>query len=255
MWKKLCLKLNIALLRCEVTLSNHKNNNKKASLILLSPLSLPPSSSSPSLLFWPFLISPQPSHSFSLCWPCPVKQGTCCGVVTRNCGQLHGRFCRPFFCSGVQSASICHCLTTVPPGEMGLILQSISRRAAFVLSPAPMGPICFTAPSLSLHFDASHFLSHLFARGSLSLSGCVTPFVSFCSPRFLFYPMRLYFVCHILFISPVSPVSLPDTDSLRYWVSACHISPPGPPSLGDLCDIVGQTLSLAIMGHKKETEL
>lgn len=125
--------------------------------------------SGPTFLFWP----PQPFNSFLCTWPCPVKQGTCCGVVTRNCGQLHGRFCRPFFCSGVQSASICQCLALVPLGEMGLILQSISRRAAFVLSRAPMGPICFTAPSLSLHFDGSHFLSHLFVDDSPSLFGCV----------------------------------------------------------------------------------
>lgn len=105
-----------------------------------------------------------PNHPLgSYCvWACPVKQGTCCSAVTRNCGQLHARFCKPFFCSDVQSASICHCLTTVPLGEMGLILQSISRRAAFVLSLAPMGPICFTAPTLILHFDGFHLLSHLF---------------------------------------------------------------------------------------------
>lgn len=130
-----------------------------------------------------FLI-PHTALSILLCtWPRPVKQGAHCSVVTHNCGQLHGRFCRPFFRSGVQSASICHCLTTVPMGEMGLILQSISRRAAFVLSLAPMGPICFTAPSLSLHFDGSPFLSHLSVHGSLALFGCIIYFVSYsCLP-------------------------------------------------------------------------
>lgn len=97
---------------------------------------------------------------------CPVQHGVCCRVVT--CGgsaQLHRRFlgsflllsCFFFFnvvpsfsspscCRLVQSASICHCLSVVPPGKMGLILQSISRRAAFVLCRAPVGAICFTAP-------------------------------------------------------------------------------------------------------------
>lgn len=164
------------------------NSFPDSALPILSPLS-------PSLVqqvqppLLTFFNPPQPSQSFLCAWPCPVKQGTCCGVVTHNCGQLHGRFCRPFFCSGVQSASICHCLTTVPLGEMGLILQSISRRAAFVLSLAPMGPICFTAPSLSLHFDGSHFLSHLFVHGSLSLFGCHL----FC---FILFPSLLVvFLC------------------------------------------------------------
>ena len=150
-------------------------------LPLLSSPSLVRQSSLPPLTFFN---PPQPSESFLCAWPCPVKQGTCCGVVTHTRGQLHGRFCRPFFCSGVQSASICHCLATVPPGQKGLILQSISRRAAFVLSPAPMGPICFSARSLSLRFDGSHFLSHLFVHGALSLSGCVIS--CFISTPFLF---------------------------------------------------------------------
>lgn len=126
--------------------------------------------------------------------------------MTRDCGRLHGRFRRPFFCPGVQSPSICHCLTTVPPGKMGLILQSISRRAAFVPSRAPVGPICFTAPSLSLRFDGSHFLSHLFVDGHPSLSGWVISFVSVHSSNF-FFPLNLYFVHHSLHLS-VSPFPL-----------------------------------------------
>lgn len=101
----------------------------------------------------PPVTSSNPSPALSLPSPCPLKQGACCDVVTRRRGQLHGRFSAGLFSApDVQSASICHCFSTVPLGKKGLILQSISRRAAFVLSWAPRGPICFTAPSLELHF-------------------------------------------------------------------------------------------------------
>lgn len=101
----------------------------------------------------PPVTSSNPSPALSRPSPCPLKQGACCDVVTRRRGQLHGRFSAGLFSApDVQSASICHCFPTVPLGKMGLILQSISRRAAFVLSWAPRGPICFTAPSLELHF-------------------------------------------------------------------------------------------------------
>lgn len=101
----------------------------------------------------PPVTSSNPSPALSLPSPCPLKQGACCDVVTRRRGQLHGRFSTGLFSAlYVQSASICHCFPTVPPGKMGLILQSISRRAAFVLPRAPRGPICFTALSLKLHF-------------------------------------------------------------------------------------------------------
>lgn len=100
----------------------------------------------------PPLTSSNPSLALSLPSLCPLKQGACCDVVTRRCGQLHGRFSTGLFSApDVQSASICHCFPTVPLGKMGLILQSISRRAAFVLWRSPRGPICFTAPSLELH--------------------------------------------------------------------------------------------------------
>lgn len=95
-----------------------------------------------------------------------------------------------FFCFGVQSASICHWLTTVPLGAVGLILQSISRRAAFVLSWAPMGPICFTMSSL--HFYASRFLSHSFVDGSVSLWFVIFhPFVSL----FFLFAFFLHLLC------------------------------------------------------------
>lgn len=131
--------------------------------------------------------------------------------MTHHRGQLHGRFREPFFfffspspCSGVQSASICHCLATVPPGKMGLILQSISRRAAFVLWRAPVGPICFTAPSPSLQFDGSHFLSHLFVDGSPSLFGHV---ILFC---FISLPVPFFFCILTLSITlSSSAFSLP----------------------------------------------
>lgn len=101
----------------------------------------------------PPLTSSNPSPALSLPSPCPLKQGACCDVVTRRRGQLHGRFSAGLFSApDVQSASICHCFPMVPLGKMGLILQSISRRVAFVLSRAPRGPIYFTAPSLELHF-------------------------------------------------------------------------------------------------------
>lgn len=188
---KLCLKVTFA--GCYALKTEEKNSFSCSTLRILSfSLPLPP--------LLTFFNPPQPSQSFLSAWPCPVKQETCCGVVTHNCGQLHGRFCLPFFCSGVQSASICHCLTTVPLGEMGLILQSISRRAAFVLSLAPMGTICSSAPSLSLHFDGSHFLSHLFVHGSLTLFGCVISFVSSCSSLSLLSFLYLYFVFSFLYL-------------------------------------------------------
>lgn len=109
---------------------------------------------------------------------------------------------------------------------MRLILQSISRRAAFVLSLAPMGPICFTALSLSLQFNASYFLSHLSVPGSLFLFGCGISFVSFGSLPFL-SSLHLIFV-HCI---PSIPISPDDMASLWCRVSARHISSPPPRSV------------------------
>lgn len=162
----------------------------------------------------PPLTSSNPSPTLSLPSPCPLKQGACCDVVTRRRGQLHGRFFAALFSApDVQSVSICHCFSTVPLGKMGLILQSISRRAAFVLSRAPKGPICFTAPSLELHFTFSLIYVLMVLHPALIMS-----LLLFHSGSPLFHAFT------IIFFQPFALlVLLFNTLPLRCWVSACHI--------------------------------
>lgn len=171
----------------------------------------------------PPLTSSNPSPALSLPSPCPLKQGPCCDVVTRCRGQLHGRFSAGLFSApDVQSASICHCFPTVPLGKMGLILQSISRRAAFVLSRAPRGPICFIAPSLELHFTFCLIYLLMGLHPALVMSPLLFRSGSPLFHTFTITFFSTFFFCCLFLLFNTLP--------LRCCVSACHIysSQPSP---------------------------
>lgn len=184
---------------------------------------------------------------FDLRWQCPASRQVPRVIppplLLLLLLQWFPLFCR---CRSVQSsiqASICHCLSAVPLGKMGLILQSISRRAAFVLCRGPVGAICFTAPLA---------LAPIW-RLSLSVSFiCWWPSIA------------LWFVCHFSLFNSRPLDIVPSRPPLfrvsayyffscifKFFCTSVHLPTNGLDT--DLYDFVGQMSSLANQTLSKKT--